>query len=116
MYAALPAPAGNEHHTHYYAFVFISSAIVLGINPSLTSAVANDMIDRDVNLAQESAHYYQNEGMAKTEADSLEDLARQWGLPHVPLIACALPGEESLRQRLAVGWAGYQRHDNKCGR
>ncbi|NLE44750.1 MAG: SIS domain-containing protein [Chloroflexi bacterium] len=28
-------------------------AVVLGINPSLSSAVANDMPDRDVNLAQE---------------------------------------------------------------
>jgi D-sedoheptulose 7-phosphate isomerase len=28
-------------------------AVVLGINPSLTSAVANDMPDRDMNLAQE---------------------------------------------------------------
>jgi D-sedoheptulose 7-phosphate isomerase len=28
-------------------------AVVLGINPSLTSAIANDMADRDVNLAQE---------------------------------------------------------------
>ena len=28
-------------------------AVVLGVNPSLTSAVANDMPDRDVNLAQE---------------------------------------------------------------
>jgi D-sedoheptulose 7-phosphate isomerase len=28
-------------------------AVVLGVNPSLTSAIANDMADRDVNLAQE---------------------------------------------------------------
>jgi len=30
-------------------------AVVLGANPSLSSAVANDMADRDVNLAQELA-------------------------------------------------------------
>ncbi len=28
-------------------------AVVLGVNPSLASAVANDMPDRDMNLAQE---------------------------------------------------------------
>jgi CheY-like chemotaxis protein/anti-sigma regulatory factor (Ser/Thr protein kinase) len=32
----------------------------------------------------------------------LEEMAREWGLPRVPFIACPLPGEEPLRQRLAV--------------
>jgi len=30
------------------------------------------------------------------------ELAQQWGVSHVPMIGCALPGEEPLRQRLAV--------------
>ena len=36
------------------------------------------------------------------EPADLADLARAWGLPRVPLMACPLPGEEHLRQRLAV--------------
>ncbi len=38
----------------------------------------------------------------RLEPTQLEDLARAWGLPRTPLIACPLPGEEPLRQRLAV--------------
>lgn len=39
-----------------------------------------------------------------TEVDGgdLEDLARSWGLPRVPLLACPLPGEESLRRQMAA--------------
>ena len=33
---------------------------------------------------------------------TLEGLAHEWGLPRTPFLACPLPGEESLRQRLAV--------------
>jgi signal transduction histidine kinase/CheY-like chemotaxis protein len=32
----------------------------------------------------------------------LEELGREWGLPRTPFIACPMPGEEPLRQRLAV--------------
>jgi signal transduction histidine kinase/CheY-like chemotaxis protein len=32
----------------------------------------------------------------------LEALAGAWGVSHIPFIACPLPGEESLRQHLAV--------------
>jgi signal transduction histidine kinase/CheY-like chemotaxis protein len=38
----------------------------------------------------------------KVAAAELEGLAQQWGLPNTPFIACPLPGEEPLRQRLAV--------------
>ncbi|MEN6479103.1 MAG: ATP-binding protein [Anaerolineales bacterium] len=34
--------------------------------------------------------------------DDLTSLAHSWGLPNVPFLACHLPGEEPLRQRLAV--------------
>jgi CheY-like chemotaxis protein len=36
------------------------------------------------------------------ETTRLPDLARQWGLPHTPFMACPLPGEGWLRGRLAV--------------
>ncbi len=36
------------------------------------------------------------------DADRLEQLARSWGLVHVPFLACSLPGEETLRRHLAV--------------
>lgn len=32
----------------------------------------------------------------------MEALARSWGLPHIPFMACALPGEQPLQQRLNV--------------
>jgi signal transduction histidine kinase/CheY-like chemotaxis protein len=32
----------------------------------------------------------------------LEDLARAWNMPHTPFVLCPLPGEERMRQRLAV--------------
>jgi signal transduction histidine kinase/CheY-like chemotaxis protein len=32
----------------------------------------------------------------------LGPIAQAWGLPHVPFLACPLPGEEPLRQRLGV--------------
>jgi CheY-like chemotaxis protein/anti-sigma regulatory factor (Ser/Thr protein kinase) len=35
-------------------------------------------------------------------SDCLERLAQEWGVSHLPFIACPLPGEELLRQRLAV--------------
>lgn len=38
----------------------------------------------------------------KVTTAELEALAQQWGLPNTPFIACPLPGEEPLRQRLAV--------------
>lgn len=34
--------------------------------------------------------------------DDLASMAHAWGLPSVPFLACHLPGEEPLRQRLAV--------------
>jgi len=34
--------------------------------------------------------------------EELRHLAEEWGLQQVPLIACPLPGEELLRQRMAV--------------
>ncbi len=39
---------------------------------------------------------------AGLEPTQLEELARAWGLPRTPFIACPLPGEEPLRERLAV--------------
>ncbi|MCS7222847.1 MAG: ATP-binding protein [Anaerolineae bacterium] len=39
---------------------------------------------------------------AALEPAQLEGLARAWGLPRTPFIACPLPGEEPLRERLAV--------------
>jgi len=41
---------------------------------------------------------------ASVELDSgrLERLIQNWGMPRVPFIVCPLPGEELLRQRLAV--------------
>ncbi len=36
------------------------------------------------------------------DAPDLAGLARSWGLPRVPFVACPLPGEEPLRQRLTV--------------
>jgi signal transduction histidine kinase/CheY-like chemotaxis protein len=35
-------------------------------------------------------------------SDRLERLAQEWGVSHLPFIACPLPGEELLRQQLAV--------------
>lgn len=39
------------------------------------------------------------------DAPALLDLAKAWGLPSTPFLACPLPGEESARQRLAAN--GY---------
>jgi CheY-like chemotaxis protein len=39
------------------------------------------------------------------DLDGLRELASEWGLLQVPLIACTLPGEEPLRQQLHV--SGY---------
>jgi CheY-like chemotaxis protein/anti-sigma regulatory factor (Ser/Thr protein kinase) len=39
---------------------------------------------------------------AELDSDCLERLAQEWGMPHLPFIACPLPGEELLRRRLAV--------------
>jgi len=36
------------------------------------------------------------------DPEELRRLAEEWGLQQVPLIACPLPGEEPLRQRMAV--------------
>ena len=36
------------------------------------------------------------------DPEELRRLAEEWGLQQVPLIACPLPGEELLRQRMAV--------------
>jgi CheY-like chemotaxis protein len=36
------------------------------------------------------------------DSDCLGKLAQEWGMPHLPFIACPLPGEELLRRRLAV--------------
>jgi signal transduction histidine kinase/CheY-like chemotaxis protein len=36
------------------------------------------------------------------DSESLEGLGRAWGLPDVPFVTCPLPGEEQLRQQLAV--------------
>jgi CheY-like chemotaxis protein len=33
---------------------------------------------------------------------SLDALAERWALPHTPFLACPLPGEKTLRQRLSV--------------
>src|SRR6185369_9741144 len=35
-------------------------------------------------------------------ADKLQALTQQWELQNIPLIACPLPGEDLLRQQLAV--------------
>lgn len=37
--------------------------------------------------------------------DELQTLARSWGIPHTPIMACPLPGEHALAQRLDVN--GY---------
>lgn len=36
------------------------------------------------------------------DTTDLPELARTWGLPRVPFMACPLPGEEHIRQHLAV--------------
>ncbi len=36
------------------------------------------------------------------DAQKLEELVRDWNLPHTVFLICPLPGEESLRQRLRV--------------
>lgn len=38
----------------------------------------------------------------RPDSAKLEELGRAWKLPRTPFIACPLPGEEPLRQRLAV--------------
>ena len=38
----------------------------------------------------------------KLTPDGLAEMGRDWGLPRVPIISCCLPGEEPLRQGLAV--------------
>jgi len=38
----------------------------------------------------------------KLDSARLEELAQEWGLPRTPLIACPLPGEDPLRQQMAV--------------
>ncbi len=39
---------------------------------------------------------------ASFDAGALRELAQEWGLPQTPFLACTLPGEEVLRQRLDV--------------
>jgi len=50
----------------------------------LPQAVIIDSTDKDLSAAD------------------LRQLAQEWQLPHVPFLACSLPGEESLRRQLAV--------------
>lgn len=40
--------------------------------------------------------------LTKLNSRSLENLARQWSLPHTLFVACPLPGEDLFRRQLAV--------------
>ena len=62
----------------------------------------------DIELARHTAKRLMPQAViidracAELDSDCLERLAQEWGMPHLPFIACPLPGEELLRRRLAV--------------
>jgi signal transduction histidine kinase/CheY-like chemotaxis protein len=66
------------------------------------------VIVRDLEQARRAARYLMPQAVAIDQAceefdqGGLGELARAWGLSRIPFLACPLPGEEPLRQRLAV--------------
>jgi signal transduction histidine kinase/CheY-like chemotaxis protein len=62
----------------------------------------------DLEQAQEAARQLMPQAAVidraceELDPHRLEALGREWGLLRVPFVACPLPGEESLRQRLTV--------------
>jgi len=63
---------------------------------------------KDLQLAQHAAKQLLPQGIVidttnhKLDAQDLQELVQTWGLPRTSFIACPLPGEEPLRQHLAV--------------
>ena len=66
------------------------------------------VIVKDLQRAQRAAKQLLPQGIVidttnhKMNAQDLQELAQAWGLPRTSFIACPLPGEEPLRQHLAV--------------
>jgi signal transduction histidine kinase/CheY-like chemotaxis protein len=69
------------------------------------------VVVQDLGQARRVAHRLMPQAMVVDrvceglDAAKLEELAQGWGLPRMPFIACPLPGEDPLRQQLAVN--GY---------
>jgi len=90
--------------------------VLLAVTPSLTGARLlnryvkgyRTVVAQGLDQAREWIEHLIPQGVVVDTANGCRDpeelrrLAKEWGLQHVPLIACPLPGEEPIRQRMAV--------------
>jgi CheY-like chemotaxis protein len=66
------------------------------------------IVAQDLAQARDTAQRVQpqmvvvDRALGEVDPAKLDELAREWGLPRTPFVVTPLPGEEPLRQRLAV--------------
>jgi len=92
LLAVTPSPAGAAllaRHVHHCRTLVVTSL-------EEARSTARNLLPQLIVVDRKC------EGCDDLYGPKLEALTQAWGLPHTPILTCVLPGEEPLRQKLAV--------------